>query len=254
MTQSFFDLNELDLKAQRLRQDLVGMIENRARNAPRSLQKELGISDVSHPCNRKLAMGLVGIPRSNPEYDCLPSVTGTAIHQWLDDAAGFANNQLGRIRWLRETRVNLTEDLAGNSDLFDTDTGSVIDHKNLGKASLKKNKKKLADNYFNQLNLYGYGYERQGYEVNYVGAFLIPRGGLLSDSYLQLFPYDRSVALAVLENRSRVMKLVDDLDVANNLHMLEIFEKRGVACLFCPYFSPNPDGPTQCAGVDDDFF
>jgi len=253
VTPSFFELDDLDLKAQTLRQELVGLIESRARNAPRSLQKELGISDTSHPCNRRLAMGMLGIPRSNPEFDPLPSVIGTAVHSWLDDAAGFANNELGRIRWLRETRVNITEDLAGNSDLFDCDTGSVIDHKVLGNSSFKKNKKRLSAQYRRQIHIYGYGFARQGHTVNYVGALLIPRSGLLSDAYLHLEPYDRSIVEEVLENRNKVIALLADLDIENNLELLDIFEKQGPSCLFCRWWSPNPEGPTQCGGVEDEY-
>ena len=253
MSESFFDIDDIDLKAQALRQDLVGLIENRARNAPRSLQKELGISDTTHPCSRKLAMGLLGIERSNPEFDCLPSVIGTAVHSYLDDAAGFANNQLGRIRWLRETRVNITEDLAGNSDLFDTDTGTVVDWKVLGNASFKKNKKRLNPNYRRQIHTYGYGFERQGHQVNVVGALLIPKSGMLSDAYLHLEPYSRAIVEDVLENRAKVMALIEDLDISNNLDLLEIFEKSGPSCLFCKFWSPNPEGPTQCGGVEEEY-
>jgi len=247
---NFFSTDDLDMKAWALRQDLVGLIETRSANAPRSLQKELGISDISHPCNRKLAMSVLNVPRCNPEYDRLPAIIGTAVHAWLDDAAGYANSQLDRIRWLRETRVTITDDLAGNSDLFDCDTGSVIDWKVLGTSSFKKNVKRLADNYRRQCQIYGYGFERAGHTVNYVGALLIPKSGLLTDAYLQLEPYDPAVVSEVLENRSRVMKLVDDLDVANNLQLLEIFEKKPLGCLFCPYFAPKPDGPTQCSGEE----
>jgi hypothetical protein len=251
MTANFFDMETLDLKAQKLRHDLVDIIAERSTNAPRSLQKELGISDISHPCNRRLAMGILGIPRSNPPYDPLPSIVGTAVHAWLDDAAGYANNQLGRIRWLRETRVNITNDLAGNSDLFDCDTGSVVDHKVLGATSFKKNKKNLAANYRRQIQIYGYGFEKQGHTVNYVGALLIPKSGMLTDAYLHLEPYNRAIVEELLENRVKVISLINDLDVENNLHLLEIFEKQGPGCMFCKWFSPKPQGPLECEGVDD---
>ena len=249
-TLPFFDLDDIDLKAQSLRQELVGLIEDRAVNTPRSLQKDLGPSDLSHPCSRKIAYKILDAERCNPPYDPLPSIIGTAVHSWLDNAAGHANQKLGRIRWLRETRVNIGLGVAGNSDLFDTDTGSVIDHKVLGSASFKKNKKKLSPQYRNQIHSYGMGFARAGHTVNYVGALLISKTGLLTDTYLHLEPYNPAIAQQVLNRYETVMCLINDLDVENNPQHIELFEKVEESCLFCPWFSPNAQGPYQCPGDD----
>lgn len=245
--------NQIDAKAFELRQELVTMIQDRATNTPRSLQRELGPSDFSHPCMRRLAYGIMEVERSNPEFDCLPSVIGTAVHSWLDDTATRANNQLGRIRWLTETRVNPTDWLSGSSDLFDLDTGTVIDHKVLGAASFKKNKKSLNIQYRNQIQIYGLGFERAGHTVNHVGAMLIPKSGLLTGAYLHLEPYNRAHAEAVLARRETVLILLNDLRVEENPEMFKVFEKSGPSCMFCKYFAPNPQTPLQCEGVDDDY-
>ena len=110
-----------------LRSELISMILARDAATPRHLQKELGPSEVAHPCMKRMAFGLMDVARCNPPYDPLPSIIGTATHKWLDSAAQPANMVAGRQRWLTETRVNVTPGLAGSCDLYDTDTATVIE-------------------------------------------------------------------------------------------------------------------------------
>jgi hypothetical protein len=249
---TFINQDELDLRAQAIRENLVGMIHDRNNATPRHLQVELGPSDVSHPCTRKLAYGLLQVERCNPEFDILPSLIGTAVHAWLDTAVTHANNQLGRVRYLAETRVSPASWLQGSCDLFDQEEGIICDWKVLGNSSFKRYKKSMNPAYKTQVNLYGLGFENAGHKVNYVSVMMIPRAGLLSGAYLWLEPYDRSVAEAALERRNNALTLIQDLDIKNNPQLFELLEKSGPSCLFCAQFAPNPTSPLQCGGVDDD--
>lgn len=112
---------------------LRDMIRHGSRVMPRSQQKALGPSEVGHPCPRKLAYGLMDEPGEPGFSDPLPSLIGTAFHSWLEWAAPQHNELLGRERWLPETKVTVREGLSGTCDLFDTDTGTVIDHKGLSR-------------------------------------------------------------------------------------------------------------------------
>ena len=87
--------------------DLTGVIKAKAKVNPRNLQVELGPSEVGHPCVRKLAYGLMQVEECNPDYDCLPSTFGVAMHTWLQEAFEWHNVQLGRRRWITETRVDV---------------------------------------------------------------------------------------------------------------------------------------------------
>lgn len=247
-------MTDLEERTYALRGDLINLIKDRAASAPRSLQKELGPSDVAHPCMRRMAMSMLDIPRSNPEFDPLPSILGIATHAWLDAACQHANRQLGRVRWLTETRVNPSDWLQGSSDLFDLDTGTVIDWKVMGNSSFKKYKKRMNPVYRNQANLYGLGFERGGQTVNNVAVMLIPKAGLLTNAYLWMEPYDRELAYATLERRNKALALLNDLDIENNLERLEWLEKSGPACSFCKWYSPKPSSHLECSGVDDDEF
>lgn len=243
--------NQLDLRAQAIREELVGVIHQRNDATPRHLQRELGISDISHPCKRKLAYGILEAEQCNPPYDPLPSIFGTALHSWLDSAFTHANNVLGRHRYLCETRVSPTDWLSGTSDLFDTDVGAVIDFKSLGKSSFNKNKKQLSEPYRRQIHIYGMGFERAGHEVKYVGALLLPRSGMLTQAHLALEPYDRSIAEQALKDRETVICLLNDLRVEEFPERLTLIEKSGPSCLFCPWFAPRPENPYQCEGIED---
>lgn len=243
--------NELDLRAQTIREELVSIIHARNDATPRHQQVELGPSDVSHPCTRKIAYALMGVERCNPEFDPLPSIIGTAVHSWLDSAATHANNQLGRMRWLTETRVSPADWLTGSCDLFNQEDGEVVDWKVLGNSSFKKYKKNMNPAYRTQVNLYGLGFERAGHTVNRVGVMMIPRAGLLSGAYLWLEPYNRQIALDALQRRENALCLLNDLQIEQNPERFKLLEKAGDSCLFCPYFAPKPEGPLQCEGVSD---
>lgn len=245
--------NTLDDKAFEIRGRLTDLIQQRSDASPRSLQKALGPSDVSHPCTRKMAYKLLDIQGTNPPFDILPSVIGTAVHAWLDTAVTHANNVLGRQRYLAETRVNPAEWLSGSCDLMDTEDGIVTDWKVLGKSSFSKYKKNMNPAYRTQVNLYGLGFERAGHQVNYVSVMMIPRAGLLSGAHLWLEPYNRAIAQEALDRYERTLCLLNDLDIENNPERFNLLEKAGDSCQFCPYWSPKPENPYQCPGVEEAF-
>ena len=106
MTEQFWDVPEPP-PANPLRDELLGMINARYRATPRHRQVALGPSNIAHPCMRKIALGAMAEPRTNPEFDPLASIIGTAMHSWLESAAQLANETLGRERYLTETRVQV---------------------------------------------------------------------------------------------------------------------------------------------------
>lgn len=231
-----------------LRTDIVDMVLARYHATPRHQQVEAGPSDISHPCHRKLAFKLMGVERCNPAYDPLPSIIGTSLHTWLESAAELANEQLGRQRWLTETRVEVTPGLSGSCDLFDTDTGTVIDHKTLGVTTFMAALKGPNPAYRAQVNLYGRGFERAGYDVNRVAIAYFPRAGTLSKMHLWQEPYNPAVAQEALTRRDQVIGLLDDLRVEQNPERYRWIPATPASCLFCPWWRPEPTSPLQCKG------
>lgn len=196
---------------------------------------------------RRMAYGMMEIPRCNPEWDPLPSILGTAAHAWMEEAARADNERLGRERWLIETRVNVAPGLSGSSDLYDTDSGTVIDHKFLGYTSFSAHIKDPGEQYKNQLRLYGKGFQNAGYDVKRVCIAMFPRTGTLTKMHMWFEDYDEVKADAVLARRESVMIMLDSFDVdidPARYQWIPIDNTAG--CVFCEWWSPNPQNPLQC--------
>jgi hypothetical protein len=234
-----------------LRDELINMIKARNDATPRHLQRELGPSEVGHLCMRKMAYGMMETPRCNPQYDPLPSIIGTAVHKWLESAAAHANNQLGRQRWLIETRVNVAAGLSGSCDLYDRDNAIVIDYKCPGANQFKLLSKEMSTVYRNQVHLYGLGYENAGLPVKEVAVALLPRGGTLSGMHLWREEYSRERAQGILKRREAVMVMLNDFRVEIDPSRFELFPKYPDGCMWCPWFKPDPRSPIQCNGKAD---
>ncbi len=246
----FLDLESVDVEGQL--QDLKAMIRWASSNAARSLQKALGPSEVGHPCDRKLAFGMMGEQGNESYSDPLPSIIGTATHAWLESAARKHNELLGRIRWIVEQRVEVRPGLQGTCDLYDCDTQSVIDWKVLGPTTFGKYTRPDPGPpiwYKRQCQLYGKGYRNLGFPVKMVGICFLPRSGQLSKSKLWLQPYDETVAQEVCDRLDRIALVCADLDVENHPERYALIpETSGDHCDFCKHWTPSPDGPLDCKG------
>jgi hypothetical protein len=229
-----------------LRDELINMIRARDAATPRHLQKELGPSEIAHPCPRKMAFGMMDVPRCNPQYDPLPSIIGTATHRWLESAAAHANNQLGWQRWLVETRVNVAPGLSGSCDLYDKQTATVIDWKVLGDNRFKMYSKEMSPVYKLQCLFYGRGFINAGLPVERVAVAVLPRGGTLTRMHLWSMPYDDDAVTAGLDKRNAVISLINDFRVEIDPARYQWIPIIQESCIFCPWFSPNPRSPIQC--------
>jgi hypothetical protein len=228
--------------------DITDMVKAYAASSPRSLQRELGPSEIGHPCMRKMAYGIMGVPRCNPEYDPLPSIIGTATHSWMEKAAAADNERLGRQRWLTETKVDVAAGLFGHCDLFDCDTGTVIDYKFPGYTSFMNYVKDPGPEYRHQIHLYGKGFANAGYDVRTVAIAFFPRAGTLSKMNLFHEDYNPALADEVLVRRERVIGLLDDLDVERNPERYQWIPATPYKCVWCPWWKPEPQSPLQCSG------
>ncbi len=111
----------------------------------------------------------------------------------LLEALKEENTDLGYVRWLTETKV--TEPIPGTCDLFDRDTGTVIDYKFLGPTTHKKYSTSPSDDYQTQVHLYGAGLVARGEDVKNVAIFMVPRSGKLRNAVLWIVPFDPERAL-----------------------------------------------------------
>ena len=191
-----------------LRHDLIRIIRRAETVRPRSMQSEIGPSQVGNPCDRSLAFVLAG-GRAMPgqSHDPLPAIVGSAVHAWLEDAAGVDNTieeaTQGAQRWVTERKLDISHPrfpISGSCDLFDLHTGTVIDWKVVGGAALRKAEHGgVSDTYRVQAHLYGLGYSQLGYEVNEVAICMVPRNGPLGKTLLFSEKWSSALASAALE-------------------------------------------------------
>lgn len=267
MTAEFFGLSEpvyADADAELLAA-LKGVFYRDWDNHPRSLQKRLGPSEVGHPCARKLAAGMAGLERLNPDGDPLPAWLGTAGHAKYEQAV-IADNE--RIiaehqadptvrctydgdkaigRWFPERRVQVSEYLSGTCDLMDTWTNTVTDLKFPGASrATYYSKNGPSREYQTQAHLYGRGYKNAGWPVERVSIWFLPRGGYLSKSFIWSEPYNDDLVDEALAKLDRVTTLVTDLDLANHPERLSLVPHTPNGCMWCPMWSPTGTEPHSC--------
>lgn len=229
--------------------DLKALVWHKYNNTPRHLQLAVGPSEVGHPCARRLALGLMQAPKVNKSSDPLPSIFGTAMHTWLEDAARQWNDHIGYERFIPERRVRARDGLEGSCDLYDVDTKSVLDWKCPGTTAMRDVKKNgVSQQYRVQRQTYGRGYANLGYDVQHVGNVFLPRAGQLAGAYLDREPYDPTVTEDLFKRLDDTTVLIHDLDVEHHPEHFALFPTTADHCEWCPYWSPNPTSPTQCGG------
>lgn len=232
-----YDGDEVDPYAGELKQQLLEMILHAERRNPRGHQSEIGPSEMGDACDRRIAYRLAQTPEINTATDPWPAVVGTAIHAWLEGAAGIWNTTQESI-YFTENEIKFDFGAVGHGDLFVNKC--VIDWKSAGKdvmSNVRNHGPKPPHKV--QVHLYGYGYKRMGYTVERVALAYVPRAGWIKDMYVWSEPYDESVALAAIQRTCGLAATALTLDVINYPHRWEqIPATPSDSCGVCPWFNP----------------
>jgi hypothetical protein len=241
--------------------DLLQVITAHARGADRSIQIEIGPSEIGQTCERRLAMALLGSKRPNISRDEWTAAVGTACHAWVEGAFAADNDRLMREgkppRWLIETEIEIRPGLFGHCDLYDLVTNTVIDHKFPGVTSIRKYRKNNhpGQQYEWQAHLYGRGWELLGLPVRDVALIMYPRSGLLRDAWMWKEPYDRDIA-------EQAFKRMDDLLVGMNMaegagvmaDFMLALDRDTEHCSWCPYYVGNQTDHDPADGCKGPFY
>jgi hypothetical protein len=234
---------------------------------PRSMQKELGPSELGTPCQQQIARKLVGAPRQPTSAPPWAPLQGTAVHASMEDVVAFWNGQLGRTRWLAEDRLTVVDAapgypaVEGNGDAFDTDYGMVVDWKLTGKTARDKlrNAKRagkpaaeqVSAEYRVQAHLYGMGHANKGRDVRHVRLVLLARSHDFDESEEWTEPYNEGIALAAIDRYWATVDLVASLggpQAGDLIAAVQATPNRD-ACKWCPFHTPGqPTGWAGCAG------
>jgi hypothetical protein len=246
--------------AARYASEIREVFHRHAAGAERSLQVHLGPSEIGHVCHRQVAGKLAGLPRTNHVTDPWPSIRGTALHSWAEDAFGAENQRIGRPRWLTERKVEPFEGATpfethrGTADLYDADHLSVDDHKFLGETTMRKIRTEGPPRHYRvQLLLYALGYMRLGLPVHRVVLLAYPATAASLDGlYVWEHVLDaddwaliEQVKAELAYRKQWAAAIVAGIGQLNDVPMDAEDE-----CHFCPFYRPQTarDGGPGCPG------
>lgn len=237
--------------------DYMAAVIDAITNHPRTLQKEIGPSEIGAPCARKIAYKLTDHKQRELPPNWRATV-GTATHMWLEETFDTANQQWalqhgtpGVERYLIEERVTVGEHLdgtpiQGSCDLYDRATATVVDHKTATRSRLETfTKNGPPEVYRVQANLYGIGWIRAGFPVARVAICFLPRDGEFSDAYWWEEDFNPVIAAEALQRLHGIETAIRTLgnQAFNVLPTAEDY------CHFCPFFLPGSTDPaTGCPG------
>jgi hypothetical protein len=230
-----------DPYAERLRDDISEIIHWANRRSERSQQTELGASEVGVTCYRRLGYRIAGIPETGNEQDPWPSIVGTAVHSWLEDAVNRFEEVHRLGRWETEMTVHPSATVKGHTDAYDKEFFAVIDYKNPGTTAMTEIRKGyVSQQYIDQVMLYALGHVRAGRRVDKVALIFFPRAGYLSGSYVWSAPYDQAVAEAALEKVQKVAGGLIYYKVEENpANWEKIPATPSKDCSWCGWYKPD---------------
>ncbi len=227
----------------RLKRAVLDVLREKEANRERNRQVKVGPSGLCTPCDRQLAYYARETPKLGQVGDPLSSWFGTGFHTFIEEAFRSAEGwEIGR-------RMEIGPDLFGTDDLYHLPTNTVVDIKTLGKTSLDKIRRHGAgQTYRGQVQLYGFGRYRLGYDVQRVALVCFPRSGFLRDVVVWSEPFDLDVVEEAFQRWYTIKE-------ASPLFTPEIFRMLPMAdgpCAWCPWFSPTLAGEQPelaCPGV-----
>lgn len=238
--------------------DLIfGIIRYAITHDPRSLQVELGPSEIGQECERRLGYKLAHVDECNARGVPWRPFIGRAGHDKLEEIFIEANAGVHPVMWLAETEVDTGElvvggrpqRVRGHSDLMALIGGTVVDWKFVGSTSLKKYKRNRhpGRQYRDQAHGYGVGFAARGLPIDDVAICFLPTAGELSDAYWWSEPFNPDVWTESLARAQRVQNAVE-LMGADVLQYLAPSEDN---CRQCPFYMPgSTDIARGCPGVE----
>jgi hypothetical protein len=236
-----FEMTGFDLA---LKEDLTEVILNASRNSARSKQVGLGCSEVGQECDLKLAYRMADMPHVHNGGDPWPAIVGTSIHAWMEQAVNDFQGIHGTRRWLTELEVFPSLIVAGHTDLYDSETFTVLDYKFPSPDNLKKMRTAGPSiQYVTQVQLYGLGHENAGRPVKRVGLVALGRQGWLKDMWVWTTEYDREVALAAIKRIHTIGAKMIELGLPESGAWQDIERSPTRLCSWCNYWNRDQKEP-----------
>jgi hypothetical protein len=212
--------------------ELMCIIRGALLTQPRSMQTEIGASEIGIACTRRLIRKLAGdeLPSDDLKWK---AYIGSMVHAGLADAVTHCGWNQGETRYLVEQEVEIAtvrgRKVKGHFDVFDIDSGTVVDWKIVGKAQLAKYRNNgPGQQYRVQGHSYGRACAQMGYVVRNVMVVFLPREenlsidsiGRATGSYVWSQAFDPLIAEQAL---SRLAGLLDLLDIVSADELVEMY-------------------------------
>lgn len=238
----------------RLKEKLTQVVREYATRAPRSAQVAIGASEIGNPCDRALALRSLGYSTVN-KRDPWATCIGTAVHSYLENAFLAADSAAFRagqgVPFKVETSVEVCTGVKGTADLYDVETATVIDHKVPGDYTLGKVRKgNISETYRIQIQCYGAGFARLGYDVRNVAVAFWPRGNGASLAGLEIVAYefDPEVVAAAVARWHALTLAAIELDLEGHPERASLLATADAPCNWCPFFNPSGARKTGATG------
>lgn len=212
---------------------------------PRSLQPNVGPSELGLLCSRQIAFRLAGAVPVNMGVDPLPSVAGTAMHAWMAQAF-TAMRPPGR--YLVEHPVEY-RGIRGTLDLYDRRRRLVCDWKFPKLAKAKRLRSQGPPRHYRwQLQTYAAGLIAEGEYPERCAIVFIPIDGALSDAFAFAFGVDTSEADEAVDR----LGTVNEQLLAAGHAPGQVPHQPSRLCPWCPYHRPKWTGDlnTACPGEE----
>lgn len=238
------------------------VLQEQAARAPRTLQQHLGPSELGVECDRQVVGKLAALPVTNHVSDPWPSIRGTALHAYAEEAFAAANGRDQVMRWVTEQKVTAHPDHPGTADLYDANEQAVVDHKFLGVTSMTKIRNAPPRKYRAQLHLYGLGYLNLGLPVKRIAIAAYPATAASLDG---LYVWEQEFTVDGYQLTPEAQVLLDEVfaqTAARRAQADELLAGRlGIdqvathpdsgECYFCPFYRPQAahDHGTGCPGT-----
>lgn len=229
-----------------LKTELTDAVRDYCNSEPRSQQAAIGASEIGSPCDRQLALKSLGYDNGGKKRDDpWAAFIGTAVHKKLEDVFTKANVRFHAVDafagqpWKVETRVEFAPGLRGTGDLYSYRHKTVIDHKVPADSTMAKARNDhISPTYSVQVDCYGLGFEKAGFDVENVAIAYWPRGtgAVLSKLHIWTRPYDRANAEAAVKRWLNIVNAAIELDLERFPERNKLFATADAPCKWCPFF------------------
>lgn len=222
------------------------ILENAENSSPRSLQREIGPSEMGGTCLHCLAARLAGWARAQAAP--LAPWIGTAVHAQHERLF----RSLPGSRWKPEYPVHTcdltvggkTMRVGGHIDLWDTQTRTTLDWKFVGESVYRATRRgEVSQEYRIQASLYGIGLANEGHapEASEVIYFDRATGRTFDDVRALRWPFEREPGEWAIARCQRIADILHRLDTEDGPDVRDMWVRSLPRAGFCFACRSYPD-------------